>query len=610
MVGFSRLLVRHGRYTIVRKIAEGGMAEIFLAQQHGPEGFQKVVILKRILTAFYADEQFRNMLIDEAHISMGLSHNNIVQILDVGKAGGRFFLVMELVDGWDLGRLVPRSVAAGTPLPAGLGLYILSEVCRALSYAHAKTDPQGRALGIVHRDVSPHNILISDQGEVKLTDFGVAKAMTKRDSTGVGIVKGKIAFMSPEQALGQAIDARADLYAVGILLYLLATGRRPFDAPTDMEVLLRVQSGQYPPPEKVNPRLSASLSFVITKAMTADRNQRYQSADELLVDLEAILRAEYDSVGQTALKLWLAALARRDNGVPISRAAAQAGGEAVEGKSVQLGDDEDDGRDRDEEEDLHLEAMGGHIHDGTLAGPPTRRPTARSAHITGSEATSLSDLALPLPEVGLRWSASRGHASSSDMALPVADDEPFTRMRPRRSRGRSTFRAIVMLAALGGAAAGIWQVLKSPAADDRRSAAGLPPAAPDAAAVALPVTVPGRERRLARESAPAPAVVPHEAAPLMPAPVPSNEATPPAGSRVPPPSAVARPHPTPHSGPGATRKPGRNRPNPYARARSWQKPEEPLAPGISPSPPPAEPPAPPAPAPEQKPSAESPAPPP
>src|SRR5256885_7723413 len=224
------------------------MAEIFLAKQHGSEGFEKLVILKRILTAFYADEQFRNMLIDEAHISMGLHHNNIAQILDVGKSGGRFFLVMELVDGWDLGRLLQRAEAAGTPVPPGLGLYILAEVCRALSYAHAKSDLEGRPLGIVHRDVSPHNVLINEQGEVKIIDFGVAKAMTKRDRTGAGVVKGKIAFMSPEQALGQPIDARADLYAVGILLYIVATGRRPFDGPTDMEVLLRVQSGPYGPP--------------------------------------------------------------------------------------------------------------------------------------------------------------------------------------------------------------------------------------------------------------------------------------------------------------------------------------------------------------------------
>src|SRR5262245_33870698 len=144
------------------------MAEIFLARLQGAEGFHKLVVLKRILTAFYADEQFRNMIIDEAHVSMTLTHNNIAQILDVGNAGGRGFLVLELVDGWDLGRIVQRGEKAGMPFPPGLGIYVLAEACRALSYAHAKTDARGRPMGIVHRDVSPHNILVSEQGEVKL----------------------------------------------------------------------------------------------------------------------------------------------------------------------------------------------------------------------------------------------------------------------------------------------------------------------------------------------------------------------------------------------------------------------------------------------------------
>src|SRR5204862_3719013 len=164
---------KHGRYNIVRRVADGGMAEIFLATQLGREGFQKTVILKRIHSTIYADPQFRNMFIDEAHISMGLSHSNIVQILDLGVGNGRYFLVMEVVDGWDLGRVLHRAAAAGIRLPRELGLYIAAEICRALAYAHSRTDGD-RAMGIVHRDVSPHNILLSVHGEVKLTDFGIA----------------------------------------------------------------------------------------------------------------------------------------------------------------------------------------------------------------------------------------------------------------------------------------------------------------------------------------------------------------------------------------------------------------------------------------------------
>src|SRR5947207_4931490 len=194
------------------------------------------------------------MFIDEARTSMSRWHSSIVQSLDLGVGNGRYFLVMEVVDGWDLGRGLFRAAQAGTPLPRELGLYVTAEVCRALAYAHGKIDPvDGRSLGIVHRDVSPQNILLSEQGEVKLTDFGIAKAMNKREQTGTGVVKGKVAFMSPEQAMGKSIDQRSDLFSLGTVLYLLMVRSRPFEGPTDLETLLRVQKGDFPPPEAVAP---------------------------------------------------------------------------------------------------------------------------------------------------------------------------------------------------------------------------------------------------------------------------------------------------------------------------------------------------------------------
>ena len=228
-------MAKHGRYKIVRRVADGGMAEIFLATQMGRDGFQKPVILKRIHSTIYADPQFRNMFIDEAHISMSLQHSNIVQVLDLGVSAGRYFLVLELVDGWDLGRILHRAATAGTRLPRELAFHIIADVCRALAYAHSKTDGE-RPLGIVHRDISPHNILVSEQGEVKLTDFGIAKAMNKREQTGTGVVKGKVAFMSPEQAMGKPIDARSDLFSLGTVLYLLMVAGAPVrraDRPRD-----------------------------------------------------------------------------------------------------------------------------------------------------------------------------------------------------------------------------------------------------------------------------------------------------------------------------------------------------------------------------------------
>jgi serine/threonine-protein kinase len=308
----------HGRYTILGKLADGGMAEIFLATQHGAEGFEKHVVLKRILTQFSADPQFSNMFIDEAHISMSLQHSNIVQVLDLGVAGGRYFLVMELVDGWDLERILKRAHEAGMAFPPALGLYIATVVCRALSYAHAKTRA-GKPLGIVHRDISPNNVLISEQGEVKLADFGIAKAQRKREKTAAGVIKGKVAYMSPEQASGAVIDKRSDVFSVGSLLYRMTTQTLPFEAPTDLEQLLRVQKADITPIDKAKPGISKAVSDIIMKAMRLAPAERYQSAEEMLVDVERVLRNEFQSAGQTELKLWLEQLGRRDRGESIGK---------------------------------------------------------------------------------------------------------------------------------------------------------------------------------------------------------------------------------------------------------------------------------------------------
>jgi serine/threonine protein kinase len=312
---------RPGRYRILRKIADGGMAEIFLASQRGAEGFERPVVLKRILQALVADPQFRNMLIDEAHVAMSLTHSNIAQVLDLGHARGRYFLVLEFVDGWDLNFLIKRVADAGFPIPPPIALYISAEVCRALSYAHAKTR-DGKALGIVHRDISPHNVLISEQGEVKLTDFGIAKAMGRRERTGAGIIKGKLAFMSPEQASGHALDWRSDLFSVGTMLYLMTTGRRPFEAPTDLEAILRVRQCDFPPPETIKKDMAPQLAAVINRAMRLEPSERYQSAEEMLIAIESVQRTVFQAAGQTELKRWLAALQDKDKVPTIGRAAA------------------------------------------------------------------------------------------------------------------------------------------------------------------------------------------------------------------------------------------------------------------------------------------------
>jgi serine/threonine protein kinase len=428
-------MAKHGRYKIVRKVADGGMAEIFLATQLGREGFQKPVILKRIHSTIYADPQFRNMFIDEAHISMGLSHSNIVQILDLGVGNGRYFLVMEVVDGWDLGRVLHRATQAGMPLPRELGLYVVAEVCQALAYAHGKMDTAGeRPLGLVHRDVSPQNVLLSEQGEVKLTDFGIAKAMGKREQTGTGIVKGKVAFMSPEQALGKPVDARSDLFAVGTVLYQLMTGLRPFEAPTDLETLLRVQKAEFRPPEVAAPDLPAHVSAIISRAMQLEPELRYQSAEEMLGDIENVLRTVFRPVGQTELKRWLAALGARDGQLPMAKAAASQhtpphgrvtgpGTGEMEGKDVELDD-------VDVEEPTSLASLetGGEIRP---------RYTRRT----------IEELALPIPED--HEAALSGKINTLPLPLGEHDERPGSR---RARRGGGFPLVLFGLALVGGAA--------------------------------------------------------------------------------------------------------------------------------------------------------------
>jgi len=279
------------------------------------------VVLKRVLSAFSADQQFRNMFLDEAHISMSLAHGNIVQVLDVGLSGERTFLVLELVEGWDLEQVMERAQATGPdhPWPPSLALYVTAQICRGLAYAHNKKALDGRPLGIVHRDVSPNNVLISEQGEVKLADFGIAKAERKREQTLAGVIKGKIGFMSPEQALGRGLDARADLFSVGTVMYLMLTGQKPFQAPSELESMMKAQQGDYPSPEELNPYLSKDVVAIVNRAMRADPAARYQTADQMLSDVERVLRAEYKSAGQTELKTWLSELTRRDGILPIGR---------------------------------------------------------------------------------------------------------------------------------------------------------------------------------------------------------------------------------------------------------------------------------------------------
>ncbi len=304
-----------GRYHVVSKIAKGGMAEIFLALQKGEQGFQKPVVLKRILPALAADPKFVRMFVDEAHIASRLNHSNLVQVLDLGKSGDQYFLVLEFVDGWSLEQVRRRAQQAKLKLPIPLALQIVGALCRGLAYVHTR-ERNGLPLGIVHRDVTPQNVLLSQQGEVKLADFGIAKAVGRTEKSATGVIKGKFAYMSPEQSQARPLDGRSDLFSVGTVLYLLITGRKPFDGQTDADVLMAVRRARPEKPSKVVRDLNPDVERLINRALRADPAKRWQSAEQMADRIDAILVKLGQPSGPAPLKRWLETLSTRDGARP------------------------------------------------------------------------------------------------------------------------------------------------------------------------------------------------------------------------------------------------------------------------------------------------------
>jgi serine/threonine protein kinase len=281
-----------GRYVLTDKLAVGGMAEIYKAKTYGVDGFEKVLAVKRILPHCAADPEFINMLVDEAKLTVLLSHANIVQVFDLGKVGDDYFISMEYINGTNLREVMNRYPETGDKIPEEIAVYILSEVSKGLDYAHRKTDSQGNPLHIVHRDISPQNILISYEGEVKIVDFGIAKAAMNVSHTMAGILKGKIAYMSPEQALGKPIDHRTDIFSAGVVLYELLTGEKLFTGETQFEVLNQIRT------TRINTlmlpdAIPGPLKAILAKSLAYNAKDRYQSAGDFQLDLTKYLYSSY-----------------------------------------------------------------------------------------------------------------------------------------------------------------------------------------------------------------------------------------------------------------------------------------------------------------------------
>jgi serine/threonine protein kinase len=294
-----------GKYVLVDKIATGGMAEIFKAKSFSHGGFESLLVIKRILPHIGENQEFVSMFVDEAKISVALQHPNIVRVHDFGKILENYFIAMECVDGKDTRNVLRKLARKRQWLPEKFAAYIVHEVCKGLFYAHTKADVQGRPLGIVHRDISPSNVLVSYEGEVKIADFGIAKAERNAYQTRDGMLKGKFEYMSPEQAAGKDIDSRSDLFSIGIILYEMLTARRLFKTDSEVATLGKVREGEIVAPSTIKADVSPGLEAICMRALERDPAARYASAEQMADDLRELLFPDTADTLRRELKAFL-----------------------------------------------------------------------------------------------------------------------------------------------------------------------------------------------------------------------------------------------------------------------------------------------------------------
>ncbi len=308
-VGYDSQRVRQpvpfGKYLLLDRISVGGMAEVFKAKSYGVEGFEKIIAIKRILPTMGEDRDFIKMFIDEAKIAGQLAHANICQIFELGRIDGSHFIAMEYIWGKDLLQIQNRLRKVKQQMPVPMACFCIAKVLEGLDYAHRKRDPLGRPLEIVHRDCSPQNVLVSYEGEVKVIDFGIAKATSRNSRTMAGVLKGKFGYMSPEQVRGLPLDRRSDIFALGTMLYECLTGERLFQGETDFSTLEKVRNVDVQNPRAINPAIPEAIEKVIMKALAKDVDDRYQWCSEMLADLQAYLMAQDAVFTAKSLSSWL-----------------------------------------------------------------------------------------------------------------------------------------------------------------------------------------------------------------------------------------------------------------------------------------------------------------
>ena len=390
------------------------MAELFLARTHGPSGFEKVVALKKILPKYTTKPKYISLFCDEARLAASLNHANIVQVYDIGLDSGNYFFAMEYLHGQDLRTVLHRTWAEGEKMPIRFAVQIATQVAAALHYAHEMRRPDGSLVDIVHRDVSPSNIIVTYDGAVKLLDFGVAKAATRTVKTRTGTLKGKISYMSPEQAKGAPVDRRSDIFSLGIVLWEMITTTRLFRGENDLATLQLIINVPPKRPSEVRPDCPPELERIVLKALSQDVTQRYQTADELVHDLESFSRDNDLGPSPTALAAYVSALFAAEinswneakaAGVPLAEHLTHIGdmtepvleSEFIEAMDLQAmlareeaaesfddGEDADADDDDDEDDDEHpnrfdaVDAAKPHAQPRQPTPPiPTRAPAAR-----------------------------------------------------------------------------------------------------------------------------------------------------------------------------------------------------------------------------------------
>ena len=299
-----------GKYELIRPLGVGGMAELFLAKTTGIAGFEKYVALKMIHPSYADDDQFVRMLVDEAKIAVQLTHRSIVQTFDLGRIDGTYYITMEYVDGMDLARVISLASKARMPVPLEMVAFIGKELASALDYAHWKTDGVGEPLGIIHRDVSPPNVMISEEGAVKLVDFGVARAAMKRRQTSTNAVVGKLAYMSPEQARGdEAIDYRSDIFSLGLVLYELLCGQPAYQSEDDLDWLIELaRKGEIVPPSVLREGIHTELEQSVMRALERRPEDRHAAAQDLATELQEYVQDHAPTFNAAILAEWVGSL--------------------------------------------------------------------------------------------------------------------------------------------------------------------------------------------------------------------------------------------------------------------------------------------------------------